>query len=59
MHNNRPPKNDKVRENPAGENNREPMPLPKEDHSSSRRAPSAGNPLPIPSTRGYVGKRIK
>lgn len=51
-------KNDVVRQNPAGENNRAPSPLPKDDIAHLRRPPSAGSPKPIPSTMGYVGKKI-
>ena len=51
-------KNDSVKNNPNSHNDRAPSSLPKNDQSSSRSAPSKGSPLPIPSTRGYVGKRI-
>lgn len=54
------PKNDAVKQNPAGENTAAPTPLPKEDHRTmGRSAPSKGNPKPIPSTMGYVGRRIR
>lgn len=59
MQNNRP-KNDVVRQNPAGENTAAPKPISSAyGQTMNRKAPSKGNPLPIPSTRGYVGKRIK
>lgn len=58
MHMNRP-KNNEVRENPAGENNRAPEPMSHSQKTMERKAPSKGSPLPIPSTRGYVGRRIK
>lgn len=51
-------KNDSMKQNPAGENNRAPSPLPKNDVAHLRQAPNKGNPKPIPSTMGYVGKRI-
>ena len=50
-------KNDSVRQNPAAENIKAPTSLPKNE--INRSAPSKGKALPIPSTRGYVGKRIK
>lgn len=52
-------KNESVKKNPAAENNRAPRPMPKDELTSGRRAPSKGDPKPIPSTMGYVGKRIK
>lgn len=57
MHMNRP-KNDQVKQNPAGENTAAPAPLPKNEHSMNRKG-MPGNPKPIPSTMGYAGKRIK
>ena len=57
MHRNRPPKNNSVKSNPAAENTAAPSSLPKNE--LPMRKGSAGSPKPIPSTMGYVGKRIK
>ena len=57
MHRNRPPMNKSIRVNSAGENTAAPSALPKNE--INRRAPFKGSPKPIPSTMGYVGKRIK
>lgn len=58
MHRNRE-MNREVRQNPAAENTAAPSPLPKNEQAMNRNAPSKGNPLSIPSTRGYAGQRIK
>lgn len=52
-------KNEKMKQNPAGENNRAPSALPKDERTVTGYRNSAGSPKPIPSTMGYVGKRIK
>lgn len=50
--------NNTVRSNPAGENNRAPMPMGKSEVTMNRSGKS-GSPKSIPSTMGYVGARIK
>ena len=45
--------------NPAGENNRAPMPMAKREKVLDRKGDHAGMQKPIPSTMGYVGKKIK
>lgn len=55
----RPPRNTTVHPNPAGENTASPSHIPSSQQTMERKAPMKGNPKPIPSTMGYVGKRIK
>ncbi len=52
---------EKARLNPNAVNNRAPRALPKVDMMKDRRATHAGKGMakPIPSTMGFVGKRIK
>lgn len=52
---------EKARLNPNAVNNRAPKPAPKVNMMGDRRATHAGKGrgMPIPSTMGYVGKRIK